>query len=192
MAPYLQEEASFSWDEAYDGKKFETQSSMDEAGPTRLCNTGPTSIPIDPERIFRGRPGHGSNVAQRSEFMGNHYHHERDDYGQLVNIYSRVAVVVWPRRDRLKWMAEFKGIDKRVREPLTHGTRGRSGGACRSLLLTQARAAAEANPLWIDTSDDAAVTVLAEVTLSRSALVLPRGRLHREKWRVRATAMGQP
>ena len=75
---------------------------------------GPTSLDIEHECIFRGRPARGSDVAARSEFMGNHYHGEEDEYGQLVNIYSRATVVVWPRRHRLMWMLQAPAVRKRL------------------------------------------------------------------------------
>ena len=63
------------------------------------------SLNIDWSCIFRGRPQRGSGSAAQSEFMGNGGLEPGDDeYGlQIVNIYSRATVVVWPRKDRLKY-----------------------------------------------------------------------------------------
>ena len=90
-------------------------------------------------RLFYGGPRHGSDIAARSEFMvhttacilltvgccclwlcvftamsvlsqGNHYHGEEDDMGNLINIYSRVALLVLPRKHRLAHMANMAGV----------------------------------------------------------------------------------
>jgi hypothetical protein len=88
-------------------------------------------------RLFYGSPRHGSNIAARSEFMGNDYHGDEDDEGNLINIYrcvcvcvwfessvhssnminilhSRVAVVVWPRKDRVLHLSTMSGVKKYV------------------------------------------------------------------------------